>query len=213
MRAAYIGGGPTNVPYVPNPTLSLPFSFVSSLLPLPSTPPSTTPTSIRIVLDISVRSLTAIPRFNDRAKRKRKTSIKDRQNLSLFFFSPLFPAVRKYVMDGIEIRNFWMPSISPLARRPCDWSRKRRDARGITIVASTSHGRISAANSIGFACVAREMEDTEMSRRKKDALQEEGRRTGRWRLTSPTVSVGVSLAVRLFYEAPLKNDSPCCCVG
>lgn len=39
--------------------------------------------------------------------------------------------------------------------------------------------RIGAANSIGSACVAREMEDTEMSRRKKDALQEEGRRTGR----------------------------------
>lgn len=39
MRAAYIGGGPTNVPYVPNPPLFLPFFHVSSQpnLALPTT--------------------------------------------------------------------------------------------------------------------------------------------------------------------------------
>ena len=49
MRAAYIGGGPTDVPYVPNPPLFLPFFHVSSQpnlsLPLSSTFASTLSTS------------------------------------------------------------------------------------------------------------------------------------------------------------------------
>ena len=61
MRAAYIGGGPTNVPYVPNPALFHPFSPVSSLSPTPSAPPSPTLSSVRSVLDIS-RPIAA--RFN-----------------------------------------------------------------------------------------------------------------------------------------------------
>lgn len=86
MRAAYIGGGPTNVPYVPSPTLSLPFSFVSLPIHL-RPPPSTTPMSIRTVLDISVRSLTAILRFNDPAKKEeKKTSIKKIGRIFSFYF-------------------------------------------------------------------------------------------------------------------------------
>lgn len=50
------------------------------------------------------------------------------------------------------------------------------------------------------------MEDTEMSRRKKDALQAE--RAADCSLTFDIAGgLGVSLAVCLFYEAPLKNDS------
>lgn len=128
-------------------------------------------------------------------------------------------------MDGIEIRNFWYAIhfsfslflslfLSLAYDAHDDWSRGRRVARGIAIMCLMA----GSANSIQASCVPHAKWKTRKCQggRKTHLTRRQrwGSRLLRWRLTTPaasasaSASAGVSLAVCLFYEAPLKNDSP-----
>lgn len=154
--------------------------------------------------------------------REKKTSIKEIGGIFFSFFFPFFLIFRncgrKWMV--LKLKIFDTPFISFSPSLTLSLSRLRRPWRLITRTSrrernrnNVSHGRIGACEfNSGFVCTAREMEDTEMSRRKKDASRTQWQRRSsrllRWRLTTPAASAGVSLAVCLFYEARLKNDSP-----